>query len=210
MKQQPRFDKKKPHDLLNRGTADAELWQSHCENMTLETTHLILRPWSEDDAQELYKYASDPEVGEPAGWPPHTSVENSREIIRSILSKPEIFAICTKDNKPIGNIHLDFSSDKTDRADECELGFWLGRPFWGQGIICEAAEAVIFRAFSVLGANAVLCAYFNGNARSRRVQEKLGFVQHHAIERTADKRVVHVTLLTREMWEDIKTTRNGI
>lgn len=49
--------------------------------MILETERLILRPWCEDDANELYKYASDPEVGPPAGWLPHTSVENSREII---------------------------------------------------------------------------------------------------------------------------------
>jgi RimJ/RimL family protein N-acetyltransferase len=51
--------------------------------MILETERLILRPWCEDDANELYKYASDPEVGPPAGWLPHTSVENSREIIRA-------------------------------------------------------------------------------------------------------------------------------
>ena len=53
-----------------------------------ETERLILRHWAEDDAEELYKYASDPQVGPPAGWPPHTSVENSREIIKNVLSKP--------------------------------------------------------------------------------------------------------------------------
>jgi RimJ/RimL family protein N-acetyltransferase len=46
--------------------------------MILQTKRLILRPWSENDAEELYKYASDPELGPPAGWPPHTSVEHSR------------------------------------------------------------------------------------------------------------------------------------
>lgn len=57
--------------------------------MILETERLILRPWLEDDAEELYKYASDPDVGPPAGWPPHTSVDNSREIIRNVLSRQE-------------------------------------------------------------------------------------------------------------------------
>ena len=66
--------------------------------MILETERLILRPWCEDDAEELYKYASDPEVGPPAGWPPHTSVENSREIIRTVLSAPETYAVCLKEN----------------------------------------------------------------------------------------------------------------
>ena len=66
--------------------------------MILQTKRLILRPWSENDAEELYKYASDPEVGPPAGWPPHTSAENSREIIRTVLSAPETYAVCLKEN----------------------------------------------------------------------------------------------------------------
>lgn len=48
----------------------------------LETSRLILRPWCDSDDQALYRWARDPEVGPSAGWAPHTSVENSREIIR--------------------------------------------------------------------------------------------------------------------------------
>lgn len=44
--------------------------------MVLETKRLILRPWKEEDAEELYKYASHPDVGPIAGWAVHTSVEN--------------------------------------------------------------------------------------------------------------------------------------
>ena len=54
--------------------------------MILETERLTLRPWREDYAEDLYIYAGDPEVGPPAGWPPHTSVESSREIICTVLS----------------------------------------------------------------------------------------------------------------------------
>ena len=43
--------------------------------MELETERLVLRPWREDDAESLYKYAKDPEVGRAAGWKPHGSVE---------------------------------------------------------------------------------------------------------------------------------------
>ena len=75
--------------------------------MTLQTERLILRPWTENDAEDLYIYASDAEVGPPAGWPPHTSVENSREIIRTVLSAPETYAVCLKENnKPIGSVGL--------------------------------------------------------------------------------------------------------
>ena len=62
--------------------------------MTLETERLILRPWKEDDAESLYKYAKDPKVGPIAGWPVHTSVENSREIIKSVLAADETYAVC--------------------------------------------------------------------------------------------------------------------
>lgn len=50
-----------------------------------ETRRLILRPWKEADAGELYRYAKDGRVGPVAGWPAHTSVENSREIIKEVL-----------------------------------------------------------------------------------------------------------------------------
>ena len=50
--------------------------------MILTTKRLILRPWDETDAESLYKYAKDPSIGPIAGWPVHTSVENSLEIIR--------------------------------------------------------------------------------------------------------------------------------
>ena len=58
----------------------------------LETSRLILRPWCGSDAQALYRWARDPEVGPSAGWAPHTSVENSREIIRTVLSEKGTFA----------------------------------------------------------------------------------------------------------------------
>ncbi len=90
--------------------------------MILETKRLILRPWREDDAEHLYKYASDPEVGPPAGWPSHTSVENSREIIRAVLSAPETYAVCLKeDGNPIGSVGL-HRNDIAEEYDEYELG----------------------------------------------------------------------------------------
>lgn len=65
--------------------------------MILETERLILRPWEESDANDLFQYASNPEVGPIAGWPVHTSVENSKEIIKSVISAPETYAIVLKE-----------------------------------------------------------------------------------------------------------------
>ena len=74
--------------------------------MTFETTRLLLRPWCESDAESCYRYARDPFVGPAAGWPAHTSVENSREIIRTVLSEPDTFAVILKErpDEPVGSI----------------------------------------------------------------------------------------------------------
>ena len=180
--------------------------------MTFETERLILRPWRKDDAESLYKYASDPEVGPKAGWPPHTSVEDSRQIIRQVLSVPETYAVCLKESgEAVGSVGLKMgdATDMTDRADECELGYWIGRPFWGRGLIPEASRELLRHAFEDLNMQAVWCGYYDGNTKSRRVQDKLGFVYHHTTEGLEVRlmneiRTGHVTLMTRETWEKIK------
>ena len=97
--------------------------------MILETERLILRPWEERDANDLFQYASHPEVGPIAGWPVHTSVENSREIIKSYFSAPEIYAIVLKETmQPVGSIGLMIgsASDKGIPDTEAEIGYWIG------------------------------------------------------------------------------------
>ena len=176
--------------------------------MILETERLILRPWREDDAEDLYTYARDPEVGPPAGWQPHTSVENSREIIRRVLSKPETYAVCLKeDGKPIGSIGF-HRNDLAEAEDEYELGYWIGKPFWGQGLIPEASREMLRYTFEDLGMNRIWCGYYDGNEKSRRVQEKLGFVYQRKTEGIEVKqmneiRTGHSNLMTRERWQKV-------
>jgi len=181
--------------------------------MELYTQRLILRPWKESDAEDLYCYAKDPDIGYPAGWPAHTDVENSREIIRNVLSSPDTFAVCLKsDGRPVGSVGLKTgdATDMTDREDECELGYWIGKPFWGQGLIPEASAALINYAFGTLNMDTVWCGYYDGNVKSRRVQEKLGFEYHHTTEGLYlslldEYRTGHVMRMTRERWNAIIT-----
>ena len=103
--------------------------------MKLETARLILRPRSEADADSLFEHAKDPDVGPIAGWPPHKSAAESLDVIKNVLNGPHCYAICEKDaNKAIGSIALKLKgyTDMTERDDECELGYWLGKPFWGR------------------------------------------------------------------------------
>lgn len=178
--------------------------------MTLETERLILRPWKEDDAESLYKYAKNPEVGPIAGWPVHTSVENSREIIKSVLAADETYAVCLReDNVAIGSIGLITPAQSHTKAadDEIEIGYWIGVPYWGQGLIPEAVRALQKHAFLDLGCSAIWCGYYDGNEKSKRCQEKCGFKYHHTEENKpcalmGDVRTEHFTYLTKEQWSD--------
>ena len=176
--------------------------------MTLETERLVLRPWRESDAEDLYKYASDADVGLPAGWPPHTSVENSSEIIRTVLSAPETYAVCLKeDGKAIGSIGF-HRNDLAEDEDEYELGYWIGKEFWGRGLIPEAAREMLRHAFINLKMKRIWCGYYEGNEKSRRVQEKLGFVYQKRTEGIevsllGEIRTGHSNLMTRERWQRV-------
>lgn len=177
--------------------------------MVLKTKRLLLRPWEETDAEECYRYAKDPQVGPIAGWPIHTSAEESRRIIREVLSAPETFAIVWKESGlPVGSISLKMgdATDMTDEEDECEIGYWLGVPYWGRGIMPEAVEEMLRHAFRDCGMKKVWCGYYDGNDKSRRVQEKCGFRYQRTTEDVDvplmhEKRTGHSTCLTKEEWE---------
>lgn len=179
--------------------------------MILETERLILRPWEEGDAEECYKYAKDPRVGPIAGWPVHTSAEQSREVILGVLSAPETYAVVLKETGlPIGSIGL-HHNDLAEKEDEAELGYWLGVPYWGRGLIPEASREVIRHAFEELNLNRIWCGYYEGNEKSHRVQEKLGFKpqwvsENLPVPQLGETRTGHVSLLTKEDWLEQKKT----
>ena len=175
----------------------------------LKTERLLLRRWEDSDAENLYEYAKDPDVGPIAGWPPHQSVDESRNVIRNVFQGKEAYAICLKtDEKAIGAIELKLNghTDMTDRDDECELGYWLGKPFWGQGIMPEAVEEILRHAFEEIGMTKVWVGYYEGNSKSKRVQEKAGFRYQWKSEGVDvplmhEKRTGHVSSMTKDQWQ---------
>ncbi|WP_302626256.1 GNAT family N-acetyltransferase [uncultured Eubacterium sp.] len=177
--------------------------------MELYTDRLILRPWKEEDAEELYKYAKHPDVGPIAGWPPHTSIENSREVIRNVLSEPDTYAVVLKSSdKPIGCVGLMIGkqSNLDIEDNEGEIGYWIGVPYWGQGLIPEAVRRIQQYGFETCHLEKIWCAYFEGNMKSKRVQEKCGFRYHHTNkdivwELMGDIRTEHVSCITKEEWD---------
>lgn len=178
----------------------------------ITTERLILRKWEETDAESLFEYASDPDVGPIAGWPPHRSVEESLDVIRNVFRGAECYAVCERENgKAIGAIELKLNghTDMTERDDECELGYWLGKPFWGRGYMPEAAEMLLRRGFEDLGMNAIWCGYYDGNQKSKRVQEKLGFVYHHTrpdapVPLLNEVRTEYTNIMTQAHWAEMQ------
>lgn len=180
--------------------------------MELKTRRLILRCWRENDAEALYKYAQNPNIGPIAGWQPHKNIEESREIIKTVLSADETYAVVLKETgEPIGSIGLMTTRSEIFSANmvenEYEIGYWIGEPFWGQGLITEAVNELLRHAFNDLKAIAVWSGYFDGNEKSKRVQEKCGFIYQNTVH---DKhfplinefRTEHFSKITIENWKN--------
>lgn len=181
----------------------------HCfltTNNMIETERLILRPWQESDAEVLFKYARDPDIGPIAGWSPHTSVENSLEIIRTVFSAPETYAVVLKEtDEPVGCCGIMFSNSlhaAEMQTNEAEIGYWIGKPYWGQGLIPEAVKALLSRCFNDLKLSVVWCGFYEGNTKSKRVIEKCGFRYHHTnsdiTSPLGDKRTEHFYIMTKK------------
>ena len=64
--------------------------------MTLQTERLILRHWEDTDAEDMFRYAQDPDIGPIAGWPAHKDLDESRNIIANVVNGKEAYAICLK------------------------------------------------------------------------------------------------------------------
>ena len=175
----------------------------------LNTERLILRRWEDSDAESLFEYAKDPEVGPIAGWPAHQSVEESRNVIRQVLQGKEAYALCLRgDNRAIGAIELKLNghTDLTERDDECELGYWIGKPFWGQGLVLEATREILRHAFEDIGMTKVWTGYYEGNDKSKRVQEKCRFRYQWKTESVDvplmnETRTGHVSSITKDQWQ---------
>lgn len=173
----------------------------------LETRRLLLRPFTEADGEAVYAYASHPEVGPPAGWRPHGSVEESLRVIREIFLPTDTLAVIRKaDGRLIGSAgFVGKHRDELGLPSE-EVGYSLARDCWGQGLMPEAVEAILRHAFTELGYAAIWAAYYDGNTKSRRVMEKCGMTYRlsrtEEVPQLGETRLAHYYAITRREWED--------
>ena len=146
----------------------------------METDRIILRPWRDSDAEVLYKWASDPDVGPRAGWAPHKSVEESLEIIRTVfIDAFHTWAIELKaTGEAIGAMGYGPSCecDLPAREGEPLIGYWVAKPFWNQGICTEALRLMLDHIRETTDIKSLISGHFVDNPASGRVMEKCGFV----------------------------------
>lgn len=167
--------------------------------MKLETERLILRPWRIEDAEELFELARDPEVGPACGWAPHKDIEESKKVLEHILINDYSYAIVLKESgQVIGDISRmpKGESRYCENEKQAEIGFWLGRPYWGNGYMPEACKVLMKYCFETMKLEKVWCGHNITNEKSERVQEKCGF----AFAFLDEPRSLVVNCMTREMW----------
>jgi RimJ/RimL family protein N-acetyltransferase len=129
----------------------------------IETARLALRPLDRADAPEIARLIGDFEVARWLTVVPHPYSLSDAETFIKDIAGPWDHAI-TRDGQLMGVIGIGKS-----------LGYWLGCPFWGQGYMGEASQAIV-NAWFCAGNETLHSGYFRGNARSGAVLEKLGFV----------------------------------
>ena len=146
--------------------------------VVLTTDRLTLRPWRESDLNDFYEYASVDGVGQMAGWNPHRNVEESKRILGNFIKHKKTFALEYK-GKVIGSLGIEEYNEENYpelfKQKGREIGYVLAKPYWGQGLMTEAVQAVIDYLFDVAQLDFILVGHFDHNMRSRRVIEKCGF-----------------------------------
>ncbi|MCH9808943.1 MAG: GNAT family N-acetyltransferase [Alphaproteobacteria bacterium] len=139
----------------------------------MKTTRLVLRPLCPADAPAVAALGGDWDVASMTARMPYPyTPEAAHNWITSLDEGETVYAI-KLDDTLIGVTGFTANSDQTG----AEIGYWLGKPYWGQGLATEATRALINHCFTHEGFEAVTCCHFGDNPASARVIEKIGFTR---------------------------------
>lgn len=142
----------------------------------LPTERLILRRMTQADAEDVFAYASDPEVARRTVWEAHETLDDSRAFLRRAEQwYADGFGgpwglVHRQEQRIIGTCGLIL----TLHHQRGELGYALGRAWWGQGLMTEAAREVLRYGFETLGLNRIEARCEPENFASERIMQKLG------------------------------------
>jgi len=148
--------------------------------LAIKTKRLVLRGLDVSDAARLSLLAGDYDIASMTATIPHPySEQQAAEWIDSVKVGDEgvVFGI-EREGLLIGCTGYRAFGD-----DHAELGYWIGKPYWGQGYASEAVAALIGQAFDANAFDYVTAGHFADNGASERVLQKLGFVAQGTEER---------------------------
>lgn len=181
----------------------------HLGTKRMETARLVLRPFVKEDAPAMYRnWASDPEVTKFLSWPTYKTVDTAHEILNIWVPqyRDDTFYQWAIELKEIGEVVGSISVVNFDeRVDMAEIGFCIGRPWWGQGMMTEAFQAVIDFLFGEVGVQRIEAGHDPNNPASGAVQRKCGLTYEGTLRRSirsnqgiTDKTVMAIL---KEEWE---------
>lgn len=160
----------------------------HLGTKRMETARLILRPFVKEDAPAMYRnWASDPEVTKFLSWPTYKTVDTAYEILNIWVPqyRDDTFYQWAIELKEIGEVIGSISVVNFDeRVDMAEIGFCIGRSWWGQGMMTEAFQAVIDFLFGEVGVQRIEAGHDPNNPASGAVQRKCGLKYEGTLRRS--------------------------
>jgi RimJ/RimL family protein N-acetyltransferase len=149
--------------------------------LELETPRLVLRPLAATDLDALHAHAVDPALSRFMSWSAPTDRDETRAFIERQLAAraagTDVVWTILREGRASGCIGLHGITWRRQawRVDRADLGYWLAIPLWGQGLMSEAATAVVRWAFETAGLHKLTVGCLDGNVASQKVIEKLGF-----------------------------------
>jgi [ribosomal protein S5]-alanine N-acetyltransferase len=147
---------------------------------TIETPRLVLRPFAPADAPEVQRLAGERDVASTTLNVPHPYEDGMAEAW--IESHAPAFArgerlTCAVTERGRGQLLGAISLRLVARDENAELGYWIGKPYWGRGICTEAAAAVLTYGFETLGLHRIHASFLTRNPASGRVMQKIGMTR---------------------------------
>ena len=142
----------------------------------MRALQICLRPWAERDAPSLAFFANEPLIAKNlrAGFPSPYGLEDAKAFIAFCHAQDPAENLClaiTDDDTAVGSIGVFCGGNGL-----AELGYWLGRPYWGKGIMTKMIAEICGQAFHRFAIDEIFAEPYEWNAASQRVLEKAGFV----------------------------------
>lgn len=160
----------------------------------IRTRRLVLRELVDSDAREIARLAGDWDIARQTARIPYPYSEAlAREWMETIDSGEFVRAIVHQ-GALIGAVGYVMNDDAS-----AEIGYWIGRPWWGQGFATEAASALVRYCFTTAGFKRLTCCHFVDNPASERVIRKLGFRPNGVCSAWCEARQAEVEICSYEL-----------